>query len=142
MIEFRVAFVTTAFLLPLAAGPVLAQEQHPFGTEEDQQNLIAGICSTQLDIGPAGCVCLAGRAMVELDEGQRGYLILSAIQPPAAERLPIARDQAQLALIFQFLERASGECRAAGGAPAETPETQPAPESAPAPETPPAQEPQ
>jgi len=139
MIEFRVSFVATAFLLSLAAGPVFAQ-QHPFGTEEDQQNLIAGICSMQLDIGPAGCVCLAERAMVELDEGQRGYLILSAIQPPAADRLPIARDQTQLALIFQFLERASGECRTAGGAPAATPEAQPAPESAPAPETPPAAE--
>ena len=138
MVEFRKPVVGVAFL-PLLAGLALAQD-NPFGTEEDQQNLIAGICSTQLDIGPAGCVCLAERSMAELDEGQRGYLILSAVQPPAADRLPIARDQAQLAFIFQFLERASGECRAAGGAPADLPEAEPAPQSAPAPETPPAAE--
>ena len=94
------------------AAPALAQDAG-FGTPEDQKNLIAGLCSVQLDIGPAGCTCLAERSLTELDEPQRSYLILSVVQPPAAERLPVAKSKEQLATIFGFLEKASGECRQA-----------------------------
>jgi hypothetical protein len=51
--------------------------------------------------------------MLELDEPQRTYLILSVVQPPAAERLPIAGSHEQLAAIFGFLQKASSECRPA-----------------------------
>jgi hypothetical protein len=102
-------------------GPVEAAfaQDTGFGTPEDQKNLIAGLCSVQLNIGPAGCTCLAERALTELDEPQRSYLIMSVVQPPAAERLPIAKSKEQLATIFGFLEKASGECRQ--GAPAAPP---------------------
>jgi hypothetical protein len=92
--------------------PVLAVAQETsFGSPEDQRNLIAGICGTQLNIGPEACTCLADRAMTELDEPQRTYLILSAVQPATAETLPIAGLPEQLALIFGFLEKAGTECR-------------------------------
>ena len=92
--------------------PALAVAQETsFGSPEDQRNLIAGICGTQLNIGPEPCACLADRAMTELDEPQRTYLILSAVQPATAETLPIAGLPDQLALIFGFLEKAGAECR-------------------------------
>jgi hypothetical protein len=100
-----------------AATTGVAQETS-FGSPEDQRHLIAGLCGTQLDIGPDGCSCLADRAMAELDDPQRTYLILSVVQPPAAERLPIAGSHDQLALIFGFLEKASADCRP-GAAPGE-----------------------
>jgi hypothetical protein len=109
------ALLLTAFL----AGPASAQDPS-FGSPEEQRNLIAGICTTQLPIGDAGCACLADRALVELDDAQRSYLIFSVVQPPVAERSPIARSQDQLAAIFRFLESASEACRSADAAP-ETP---------------------
>ena len=99
-----------AALALLFLSPVLAQET-TFGSLEDQRNLIAGVCGTQLNIGPEACTCLADRAMTELDEPQRSYLILSAVQPATAETLPIAGLPDQLALIFGFLEKAGVECR-------------------------------
>jgi hypothetical protein len=107
----------------------LAQDAS-FGTPEDQKNLIAGLCGTQLGIGAAACGCLSEKAMTDLDESQRAYLILSVVQPPAAERLDIARSQEQLAAIFTFLQTASDSCTAStapaapdagGAAPADQP---------------------
>jgi hypothetical protein len=110
-----------ASALALILGPCVtataSAQDAGFGSPEEQRNLIAGICTTQLDIGAAGCACLAERSLVELDEAQRSYLILSVVQPPVAERLPIARSQDQLAMIFRFLESARDECRSAAGMP-------------------------
>jgi hypothetical protein len=111
-------FVAAAALVGFAT--FAAAQDAAFGTPEDQRQLIAGLCGTQLAIGPAACTCLAERAMTGLDENQRSYLILSVVQPPAAERLDIARSQEQLAAIFTFLETARVSCTAST-APAETP---------------------
>ena len=114
----------------LSAVPALAQDAG-FGSPERQQNMIAGICQTQLTIGEAGCFCLAERAMAELSDPQRDYLILTVVQPPAAERSPMARSQDDLRVIAGFIETARQECAAAPGTPATEPQTEgqaPAPE--------------
>ena len=104
-------------LLALAA-PASAQDMG-LGTPSDQKNLIAGICATQLaDLGATGCTCLAERALNELDEPQRAYLILSVVQPPAAERLPIASQQEELAKIFTFLGDSHTACATPAAPPA------------------------
>jgi hypothetical protein len=89
-----------------------------FGAPEQEQGMIAGICLSQLTIGEKPCACLAERAMSELDDEQRQYLIMTVVQPPAAERLPIARSQPDLAAIATFIETARTEC-------AETPAGEP-----------------
>ena len=115
---YRTTSKTLAALLMLA-GQANAQEIG-LGSPEDQRNLIAGICATQLkDLAAAGCTCLADRSLTELDDPQRAYLILSVVQPPAAERLPIAREKEQLAAIFTFLEAAHAACAKSATPPAE-----------------------
>lgn len=92
---------------------------------EDQRNLISGLCTTQLaDLGASGCTCLAGRALDELNDDQRAYLILSVVQPQAAEKMPIAQSKEELAAIFNFLGTAHTACSAAAVKPGEaaTPE--------------------
>ncbi len=74
-----------------AASPTAFAAESAFGPPERQQAMIAGICQTQLAIGEAGCRCLAERAMGELSDPQREYLIMTVVQPPVAERLPMAR---------------------------------------------------
>jgi hypothetical protein len=87
-----------------------------FGTKAQEQVLIANICGTQLAaLGAAGCVCLAEAAMTGLDDPQREYLILSVVQPPAADRTPTARSQADLKTIATFLDKAGKDCAAPAG---------------------------
>jgi len=95
-------------------------EDKPRNAAEDQRNLISGICTTQLtDLGASGCTCLAERALTELDENQRAYLILSVVQPDAAEKMPIAKSKDELAAIFNFLGTAHTACGKPGAAPAQ-----------------------
>lgn len=113
--KFSVGAAVAPALIVLS---VNAGAQQPiFGTPDDQRDQIAGICTTQLAIGEGGCACLAGRAMVELDDPQREYLIMSVVQPPVAERLAVARSQADMVAIFTFLDAARQECATVGGAP-------------------------
>ncbi|MGH6923282.1 MAG: hypothetical protein ACRED5_06035 [Propylenella sp.] len=107
--------VAGAALVLLVAGPVAAWAQTGMGTPEDQKNIIAGICGTQIPLNPEGCVCFAKRAMTELSDPQRAYLILTVIQPPAAERLEIARSQQDLRTIALFIDAAQKGCAAVGG---------------------------
>jgi hypothetical protein len=90
------------------------------GTPEDQKNIIAGICGTQIPLSPQGCLCFAERAMTELNDPQRAYLILTVIQPPAAERSEIARSQEDLRTIALFIDAAQKGC-AGGEAPGQPP---------------------
>jgi hypothetical protein len=95
----------------LASVPAAAQQSElNFGTKEDERNIIASICGTQVQLTPAGCVCFAEHAMTDLDTNQRAYLILTVVQPPAAERLDIAKSQDSLKAIFQFIEGAQKTC--------------------------------
>jgi hypothetical protein len=88
---------------------------------EDQRNLISGLCTTQLtDLGAAGCTCLAERALSELDENQRAYLILSVVQPDAAEKMPLAKSKEELAAVFNFLGTAHDACAKPGASPADS----------------------
>jgi len=93
-----------------AAGLAHAEENKVGGTTEDQKNLIAGLCTTQLDLDAAGCTCVAEKALIELDENQRAYLILSVVQPQAAEKMPIASSKEELTTIFNFLGAAHDAC--------------------------------
>ena len=123
MSKLRGLSVGMAVLL-LSAVPVSAVE-NAFGSPERQQNMIAGICQTQLTIGEAGCLCLAERAIVGLNDAQRDYLILTVVQPPAAEQSPMARSQSDLRAIATFIDTARQECAAAApGAPATEPRTE------------------
>ena len=96
--------------------PSLAAES-AYGPKEDQRNLIAGICSTQLALDAAACSCLADRAINELNDAQLNYLILSVVQPPVAAGTDIGKSQAELGTIFTFLEAARRDCAAAEAPP-------------------------
>jgi hypothetical protein len=98
-------------------GVAYAEETKGSGTEADQKNLIAGLCTTQLDLDAAGCSCVAERSLTELNDDQRAYLVLSVVQPEAAEKMPIAKSKDELAAIFNFLGAAHTACKP-GGAPA------------------------
>jgi hypothetical protein len=104
----------------LLTNHVMAQAQK----DPDQKNLIAGICGTQIPLDAAGCACFAEHAMAELDEPQRAYLILTVVQPRAAEGNPIARSQKDLMAIALFIDRTQKACAAEGAtapAPGESP---------------------
>jgi hypothetical protein len=115
------ALAAAAFLAPPAGAAGT-----DFGTKADEQNIIAGICGTQISLDAAGCTCFAEHAMTELDDPQRAYLILTVVQPPAAERLDVARSQEDLKTIFRFIESAQKTCTTSGVAPGDAGATPPA----------------
>jgi hypothetical protein len=102
----------TALILSAVALTGSAAAETQFGSPDQQRVLIAGICQTQLTIGEAGCLCLAERSIGELSDPQREYLIMTAIQPPVAERMAMARSQADLKVIAGFIESARTACAA------------------------------
>jgi hypothetical protein len=104
-------------LLLLVQPVVASAAESAYGPKEDQRNLIAGICSTQLALDAAACSCLADRAINELNDAQLNYLILSVVQPPVAAGTDIGKSQAELGTIFTFLEAARRDCAAADAPP-------------------------
>jgi hypothetical protein len=104
-----------ALSLPFIAVSAVVWAQTGMGTPEDQKNIIAGICGTQIPLSPQGCLCFAERAMSELNGPQRAYLILTVTQPPAAERLEIARSAEDIKTIALFIDTAQKGCAAASG---------------------------
>ena len=128
MLSVRTRAIVAAFVAPLIVAAAAGAQDMGLGSPQDQKNIIAGICATQLkDLDAAGCSCLAERSLTELDDPQRAYLILSVVQPPAAERLPIASQQEELAKIFTFLGDTHTAC-ATPGAPAAAPGGEAAPQ--------------
>ena len=101
------AFATIASAAALSGA---AAAETSFGSPDQQRAMIAGICQTQLTIGEAGCRCLAERSIGELSNPQREYLIMTVIQPPAAQRMPMARSQADLQTIAAFIDSARTAC--------------------------------
>jgi hypothetical protein len=95
------------------SGVAGAEEAAGSGSKADQKNLIAGLCTTQLDLDAAGCTCVAERSLTELNDDQRAYLVLSVVQPQAAEKMPIAKSKEELAAIFNFLGAAHEACKPA-----------------------------
>jgi hypothetical protein len=121
----RAVPVLVAMLLP---GAALGQEMR-FGKPEEVQALIGSICTTQMpNLGVPACQCLAERAMRELDEARRSYLVLSVVDPVAAERNPMAKSQPDQQAIASFLAAAAESCSASAPNPAPA-----APAQAPAP---------
>jgi hypothetical protein len=101
---------TTTLILSAAASTGSAAAENQFGSPDQQRTMIAGICQTQLAIGEAGCWCLAQRSIDELSDPQREYLIMTVVQPPAAERMAMARSQDDLKVIAAFIENARTAC--------------------------------
>lgn len=103
------------------------QEPAPFGGGAEEQRLIGDICGTQLPaLGGPGCACVAKSAMTALDQPQRNYLILSVVQPQAADRTAAAKSAGDLQAIAAFIEKAGKDCAAPGGAaPAAAPDMPP-----------------
>jgi hypothetical protein len=107
--------------LTLACAASACAEGAAGNNADDQRNLISGLCTTQLtDLGASGCTCLAERALSELDENQRAYLIVSIVQPDAAEKMPIAKSKDELAAIFNFLGAAHNACVKPGASPVDS----------------------
>jgi hypothetical protein len=120
--DFRMAYPSRTIFGALAGFALLAlasvsyaEETKGSGTKEDQRNLIAGLCTTQLDLDAAGCTCVAERSLTELNDDQRAYLVLSVVQPEAAEKMPIAKSKDELAAIFNFLAAAHDGCKSGAG---------------------------
>jgi len=99
-----------AIVVSAAALTATAAAETQFGSPDEQRAIIAGICQTQLTIGEAGCLCLAQRSIGELSDPQREYLIMTVLQPPVAERMAMARSQADLQVIGAFIESARTAC--------------------------------
>ena len=81
--------------------------------DASQRARLAQACGNELSISEAGCVCLAGRAMDELSELQRDYLLATAIAPSAAERMRKDVSQDDIRVLATFLATAERECEAA-----------------------------
>ncbi len=113
----RVFIPLVGCTLLLLAGAASAEDKPPLSSLADQKNLIAGLCTTQFDLDAAGCACVAQHALDELDDNQRAYLVLSVLQPPAAEKMPIAQSKEELTTLFNFLAAAHDACAPAGATP-------------------------
>ncbi|RFC66148.1 hypothetical protein DYI37_01365 [Fulvimarina endophytica] len=109
----------------------------PRYSEENQTELISGLCAIQLkNMSREACSCLADASLEALSDPQRDYLIASVVAPPVADRmLSDGRvgdpDQAK---IFGFLQTYSESCRTAaagssGSAPSPEPQTDNLPET-------------
>lgn len=89
----------------------------PRVSEENQVNLIAGLCGINLGgLGQEGCTCLAEQAMEDLSAPQRDYLIAAGMAPPVAERmLKDGRiDTSDEVTIKTFLDTTYKTCMPAG----------------------------
>lgn len=89
------------------------QFELPRVSEENQVELIAGLCGVQMKaMSPLACTCLAEQALTDLSAPQRDYLIASVVAPPVAERM--LNDgrvgTADQKTIFTFLNTTSDAC--------------------------------
>ncbi|MCQ0988411.1 hypothetical protein [Jiella marina] len=89
------------------------QFELPRVSEENQVELIAGLCGVQMKtMSPLACQCLAEQTLTGLSDPQRDYLIATAVAPPVAERM--LNDgrvgTADQRTIFTFLNSTSDAC--------------------------------
>lgn len=113
-------FAPLAALALLSATPAVAEgtsKAQAFGGPEDQRALITGVCLNQSGLGRAGCLCLADKALVDLETDERDYLLATVLVPPTAERMAGKLGQDGLKKVALFLNEASVFC--------EKPENQP-----------------
>jgi len=74
---------------------------------------LAGACLGQLGLSEAGCVCFTERAVAELSNLQRDYLLATAIAPRAAERIGRDVKPADLQSLAKFIDAVGQVCAGA-----------------------------
>ncbi|MDQ3559474.1 MAG: hypothetical protein M3453_09880 [Pseudomonadota bacterium] len=95
-------------ILLAASGPAFAQ-----GADEAiQRTRLAEACGIELKLSEAGCRCLADRAVADLNNLQRDYLLATAVAPRAAERMRASISQQDIHVLATFLAAAEQECSA------------------------------
>ena len=77
-----------------------------------QTTRIAEACGVEMKLSAAGCRCLADRALTDLSDLQREYLLATAISPSAAERMRGQVSQDDIQILAKFLASAGQECSA------------------------------
>jgi hypothetical protein len=95
-------------MLLLTIGSALGQESR----ETMQKTRIAEACRVEMKLSVAGCNCLADRALADLNDVQREYLLATAISPSAAERMREQVSQDDIQILARFLGSAGQECSA------------------------------
>ena len=67
-------------------------------------------CGVELKLSDAGCSCLGDRAMSDLTDIQREYLLATAIAPSAAGRMRDKVSPDDIQVLAKFLATAEQEC--------------------------------
>lgn len=97
-----------AAVLLAAIGPAVAQ-----GSGDAMQNTrLAEACGIEMSLSEAGCRCLADRAMSNLTDLQRDYLLATVIAPGTAQRMRDKISQDDMQTLAKFLASAEQECAA------------------------------
>ena len=107
MSRTNIVFLVAAILLA-ASGPAPAQPTD----DAIQRTRLAEACGIQLKLSVAGCRCLADRAVADLSDLQRDYLLATAVAPRAAERIRASISQQDIQVLARFLAAAAQECSA------------------------------
>jgi hypothetical protein len=107
MSKLRSTFILAAALLAVVQ-PAMAQRVD----DAVQKARLAEACGIETKLSPAGCRCLADRAVFDLSDPQRDYLLASAIAPRAAERLRAGISQQDIEVLAKFLSTAQQACSA------------------------------
>ena len=98
---------------PLAAAALLAAS-HSAAAQSLEQSMqkahLAQACGMELKLSDAGCRCLTDRAMADLNDFQREYLIATAIAPSAAGRMRNKVSQEDIQILAKFLATAEKDC--------------------------------
>jgi len=97
-----------ATMLLLTTGSALGQDSG----ETVQTTRIAEACVVEMRLSAAGCRCLSDRALTDLSDLQREYLLATAISPSAAERMRAQVSQDDIQILAKFLASAGQECSA------------------------------
>lgn len=103
----KISFLGAAILLAVS-GPAIAQG----AGEAAQKTRLAEACGIELSLSGAGCRCLAERAIIDLNDFQRDYLLATAIAPRAAERMRERVSQADILVLAKFLAATEQACSA------------------------------
>jgi hypothetical protein len=107
MTRKRTSAVGGAMMLAVA-GPAVAQ-----GSPDTMQNTrLAEACGIEMRLSEAGCRCVADRAMGNLTDLQRDYLLATVIAPGAAHRMRAKISHDDMQTLARFLASAEQECAA------------------------------
>ena len=75
-----------------------------------QKARIAEACGVELKLSEAGCGCVSDRAMSDLSDVQREYLLATAVAPSAAARMRGRVSNDDIQVLAKFLATAAQEC--------------------------------